>query len=166
MIKYRYPGSIITRKCYCHFCGGQGVPCHTTSPHGLIPPPIKRARTLASCVVVTVISVKFIVIQAAAAKCVAATFVAARRLARKFPFPDTSILSITCSIAGNFLFPDILRPAKSGRQPLPAFQYQFFSSNLSGPADHFWLFHICALHSNCFLLCLKRRTSSVSSLSL
>ena len=48
-------------KSYCHSCGGQGVLCHTTSPHGLILPPIKRSRTLVSCVVVTVISVKFTV---------------------------------------------------------------------------------------------------------
>jgi hypothetical protein len=34
------------------------VPCYTTSPHGLIPPPTKRARTLVSSVVVTVISIK------------------------------------------------------------------------------------------------------------
>jgi hypothetical protein len=52
-------------------CGGQGVPCHMTLPHRLIPSPIKRARTLVSCIVVTVISVKFIAIQAVAAKCVA-----------------------------------------------------------------------------------------------
>jgi hypothetical protein len=34
-------------------------------------------------------------------------------------------------LAGKFPFPDILRPAKSGRQPLPAFQFQPFSSSLS-----------------------------------
>ena len=60
MIKYGYPGSIITRKSYCYFCGGQGMPYYTMSPHGLIPRLIKRARTLISCVAVTVISVKFI----------------------------------------------------------------------------------------------------------
>jgi hypothetical protein len=57
------------------------VPCHTMSPHGLIPPPIKRARTLVSCVVVTVIWVKFIV----AGKRVAATLVAAALPCRKIP---------------------------------------------------------------------------------
>ena len=49
-------------KCYCHDCGGRGVLCYTTSPHKLMPPPIKQARTLVSGVVVTVISIKFIVL--------------------------------------------------------------------------------------------------------
>ena len=45
-------------KCYCHDCGGRGVPYYTTSLYGLIPPLIKRAKTLVSYVVDTVISVK------------------------------------------------------------------------------------------------------------
>jgi hypothetical protein len=45
-------------KSNCYSYSGRGVPCHTTSPHGLIPPPIKRVKTLVSCVVVTIISVK------------------------------------------------------------------------------------------------------------
>jgi hypothetical protein len=42
----RYPGVIISLKSYYHDCSGQDVPYHTASPHGLIPHPIKRARTL------------------------------------------------------------------------------------------------------------------------
>ena len=54
------------------------MPCYTTSPHGLIPL-IKRARTLVSCVTVTVILVKFIIVNTEipmAAKIVDATLVA------------------------------------------------------------------------------------------
>ena len=54
MIKYGYPDFIIIQKYYYHFYNGNGVPCHTTLLHKLIPPLIKRARTLVSCVVVTV----------------------------------------------------------------------------------------------------------------
>jgi hypothetical protein len=45
-------------QCYCHYCGGWGVACHTTSPQRMIPPPIKRSRILVSGGVVIVISVK------------------------------------------------------------------------------------------------------------
>jgi hypothetical protein len=41
-------------KCYYQSYGGRGAPCHTTSPYGLIPPPIKQLRILVSCVVVIV----------------------------------------------------------------------------------------------------------------
>jgi hypothetical protein len=59
------------------------VPCHTTSPRGLIPPPIKRAKTLVSCVAVTVIRVKCTVLWLPI--CVAATV---GGLCRKVPLPD------------------------------------------------------------------------------
>jgi len=66
------------------------VPCHTTSPHGLIPPLIKRSRILVSGGVVVVISVKLYYV---AAKRVAATFVAARTLPENSLFPDILRLS-------------------------------------------------------------------------
>jgi hypothetical protein len=49
---------IIRLESYCHNCGGRGVPCHTTSPQRMIPPPIKRSRILVSGSVVIVILVK------------------------------------------------------------------------------------------------------------
>ena len=60
-------------KSYSQYYGGQSALFHVTSPHRLIPPPIKRSRILVNGGVVTVISVKIYV----AAKRVAATFVAA-----------------------------------------------------------------------------------------
>jgi hypothetical protein len=49
-------------KSYCHSCSSRGVPYLTTSPHGLIPPPIKQVKTLVKFIVVTVILVKFIIL--------------------------------------------------------------------------------------------------------
>ncbi len=60
-------------KRYYHDCGSIGVLCY------LIPLPIKRARTLVSCVMVTVISVKVLYVKTVipvAAKIVDATLVA------------------------------------------------------------------------------------------
>jgi hypothetical protein len=65
-------------KRYSQSCSGRGALSHTMSPHGLIPPPIKRSRILVRSGVVI------------AAKRVAATFVAARYLAVKFRFPISS----------------------------------------------------------------------------
>ena len=131
--KYGHLGSIITRKCYCQFCGGQGVPCHTTSPHGLIPPPIKRARTLVSCVVVTVISVKIIILimqylWLLICECEACGWVRA-------------------DLAGKFRFPTSSDRQNVAASPLPASHRQLCAAGFSFPAFHFWLFPqtVCAL---------------------
>jgi hypothetical protein len=61
-------------KSYSQFCGSQGALCHTPSPHGLIPPPIKRSRFQVSGGVVINLGKT---VKSVAAKRVAATFVAA-----------------------------------------------------------------------------------------
>jgi hypothetical protein len=117
-------------KCYFHSCGGWGVPCQTTLPQRMIPPPIKRSRILVSGGVEIVISVKYYAIK----------FVAA--------YP-----------AGKLPYPDILRPEpkvamcaanKISRPPLPAFptasvatNFQLFTSSF-----HLQPFFL----SNCFTL--------------
>jgi hypothetical protein len=73
---------------HCQSCGCRDTLCHAMSPHGPIPPPIKRARILVSCVVVTVILVKFIVfyvITIAAKRVDAKLVVGYRRSCRKIP---------------------------------------------------------------------------------
>jgi hypothetical protein len=57
-IRYRYYGFIILLKSYLLVLWRRGAPCHTTSPHRLIPPLIKRSRILVSDGVVILISVK------------------------------------------------------------------------------------------------------------
>jgi hypothetical protein len=60
------------------------------------------------------------------------------------------------SIAGNFPFPDILRPAKSGsQQPPPALHCRLFTSSFS----------LLAFSLKLFVLCLKRRTASTPTLA-
>ena len=51
-------------KSHWESCSGQGALCYAVSPHGLIPLPIKRARTLVSFVVVIVASVKCVAVHA------------------------------------------------------------------------------------------------------
>jgi hypothetical protein len=60
------------------------------------------------------------------------------------------------SIAGNFPFPDILRPAKSGSQQPP--------TGFALPAIHFQLF-TSGFSLKLFVLCLKRRTASTPTLA-
>jgi hypothetical protein len=73
-------------KSYYKSCGGRGVLFHVTSLHGLIPPPIKRSRILVSCVVVTVISVKFVVFYVI--NLLLNVWLRVPNLAGKFPFSD------------------------------------------------------------------------------
>jgi hypothetical protein len=116
------------------------VLCYTTSPHGPIPPPIKRAMTLASGVVVIVISVKFVIlILVVDAKLVAEQ---GRILPENSRFPTSSNQPKVAAINHHF------RLFTTGLS-LPV-----FSSSLSLLA-----FHICAFH--CFVLCLKQRTASI-----
>jgi hypothetical protein len=124
----RYPGVIIRLKSYCHDCGGRGVPCHAMSPHGLIPPPIKRSRILVSDGVKLVISVNLYVI-----KSVAATLVAARTLSENSRFPTSPDQS------NNHHF----RLFTTGLSLL-LFQFQLITSGFS----------LYAFHSNFFVLCL------------
>ena len=113
---------------------------YTTSPYGLIPPLIKRARTLVSYVVITVISVKFIVLILwylwLLNMWIRSLWLGRGGSRRKIPVSRYPLTSIKWQLA----------TITSGLS-LPACHFQLFNSSWSLLAFHFWLFTQTALCS-------------------
>jgi hypothetical protein len=127
-------------KSYLSVLWRYSAPCYTTSPHRLIPPPIKRSRILVSDGVVILISVKlYLWLLNVWLRCLWL-----RVLAGKFPFPD--ILRLEQKVALCAATVKMLLSQRTSGFSLPA-----FTSDLS-------------FLSNCFTLYLER-TSSIFSYS-
>ena len=111
-IRHGFPNFITMLKSYCQTCGGRGALCHTTSPHGLIPPPIKRSRILVNHVV-----------------WLRSVWLRVADLAGKFPFPD--ILRIPQKQSEKWLFAQPIFRRNQCTQPRDGFVLSFLARSLS-----------------------------------